>query len=217
LGPTLAASALGALLGLGVLRVVGEGESQPSNAVMPAPAVLAMAAPRTLSPPPVFERAAPEAEPPVKRTAAKTTNKPSQPSQPSDVAAKVEPRPRTPAHPASKEPAARPAADAAQPKAPALPPPSFAGADLAGEFDRNAAMQALRDAGDRAHACLVRVPSGPLRIAVTFARSGAVEGAVVEGPLAGTAPGACVEAKFRPLRIPPFRGSSLTVRKTIAY
>jgi hypothetical protein len=79
-------------------------------------------------------------------------------------------------------------------------------------------MQALRDAGDRARACLVGSPaSNAARIAVTFARTGNVTAAAIEGPLAGTAPGSCIEAKFRPLRIPPFRGSSLTVRKTISF
>jgi hypothetical protein len=56
-----------------------------------------------------------------------------------------------------------------------------------------------------------------LRVAVTFARAGTVSGALVEGPLAGTSTAACVEGKFRTLRVPPFRGSSLTVRKTIAF
>jgi hypothetical protein len=97
-------------------------------------------------------------------------------------------------------------------------PVTPAGVDLAGEFDRNAAMQALREAGDRARTCFARAgASGSLRVAVTFARAGTVTGAVVEGPLAGTSAASCVEGKFRTLRIPPFRGSSLTVRKTIAF
>jgi hypothetical protein len=95
---------------------------------------------------------------------------------------------------------------------------AFAGVDLAGEFDRNAAMQALREAGDRARTCVAHAgASGSLRVAVTFARAGTVSGAVVEGPLAGTGAAACVEGKFRSVRIPSFRGSSLTVRKTIAF
>jgi hypothetical protein len=96
------------------------------------------------------------------------------------------------------------------------PPPSFARVDTTAEFDRSAAMQVLRDAGDRARVCLVgaRVP-GPARIAVTFAQNGSVASAAVEGSFAGTPTATCVERKFRSLRIPAFRGSSLTVRKTI--
>jgi hypothetical protein len=38
----------------------------------------------------------------------------------------------------------------------------------------------------------------------------------VEPPLAGTPAGNCVAGKFRSLRVPPFRGSAVTVRKTIS-
>jgi hypothetical protein len=213
--PTFAAAALGALIGWGTLQVRSR-EPQLSNAVTPAPAALAMAAPRVVkAEPPVIERVTEEtAAPAPKRTAEKPPT--SKPSASSELGAKVEPRPRAPTRPVSKE-SSGPAAEAESQKTPVAPPPSLAGLELAGEFDRNVAMQALRDAGDRAHTCLARLPSGSLRIAVTFARTGTVEGAVVEGPLAGTAQGACVEAKFRPVRVPPFRGSSLTVRKTITY
>jgi hypothetical protein len=108
-----------------------------------------------------------------------------------------------------------PSAQVAPPKT--VAPPAFPGLDLAGEFDRNAAMQALCDAGDRARSCVARAGGGSLRVAVTFARTGIVSGAVVEGPLAGTSAATCVEGKFRTVRVPPFRGSSLTVRKTIAF
>jgi len=104
------------------------------------------------------------------------------------------------------------------PRAPAPPPPSFAHIDLSGEFDRNAAMQALRQAGDRARVCFVGVrTTASVRVAVTFARNGSATDAVVEGPLAGTPTGVCIASKFRSLHVPPFRGSSLTVHKTITF
>jgi len=79
-------------------------------------------------------------------------------------------------------------------------------------------MQALRQAGDGARSCVTgSPPTGDVRVAVTFARTGSVADAVVEGPLAGTPPATCIAGKFRPLRIPPFRGSSMTVRKTIMF
>jgi len=100
----------------------------------------------------------------------------------------------------------------------AHPSPSFGDVDLTGEFDRTAAMQVLREAGDHARSCLVGVaPAEGIRVAVTFARTGSVSNIVVEGPFAGTPKGECMAAKFRPLRVPPFRGSSVTVRKTIVF
>ncbi|HEX9297221.1 MAG TPA: protein kinase, partial [Polyangiaceae bacterium] len=98
------------------------------------------------------------------------------------------------------------------------PHPSFADVDLAGEFDRTSAMQVLREAGDHARGCLAgAAPPEGIRVAVTFARTGSVTNIVVEGPFAGTPKGECMAAKFRPLRVPPFRGSSVTVRKTIVF
>ena len=121
---------------------------------------------------------------------------------------------RNPANPGTEPPAI----EAPVTQAPAAPPPSVAGFDASGDFDRNAAMQALRQAGDNARGCVTGAPpAGDVRVAVTFARTGSVADATVEGPLAGTPPAACIAGKFRPLRIPPFRGSSMTVRKTIMF
>jgi hypothetical protein len=58
---------------------------------------------------------------------------------------------------------------------------------------------------------------GNPRVSVTFARSGQVADAHVEGPVAGTPAGQCISGKFRSLRVPPFRGSSVTVYKTIIF
>ncbi|HEU4534822.1 MAG TPA: hypothetical protein VFS00_11915, partial [Polyangiaceae bacterium] len=55
------------------------------------------------------------------------------------------------------------------------------------------------------------------RVAVTFAPSGAVSNAVVEGPpFAGTPVGGCVAAKFRAAKVPAFAGSAITVKKSFS-
>jgi hypothetical protein len=136
--------------------------------------------------------------------AKRTTKKPAKATRPK-VAAKERPRvqPQSPVAPVG---------------APAPAPPSFAHVDTTAEFDRSAALQVLRDAGDRAGTCLVGAHApGPVRIAVTFLQNGNVGSARVEGNLAGSSTAVCIEHKFRSVRIPAFRGSSLTVRKTITF
>jgi hypothetical protein len=134
------------------------------------------------------------------------------------------PRAETESHASAPLPSRAPAGEPTEPPAPRLdrapagPSPSLLDVDTAAEFDRNAAMQALRQAGDGTRSCFAGgAPSGGARVAVTFARSGGVAEVVVEPPLAGTASGNCIAGKFRSLRVPPFRGSSITVRKTITF
>jgi hypothetical protein len=93
--------------------------------------------------------------------------------------------------------------------------PSPSDVDTTADFDRNAAMGALRQAGDSARSC--GGASGSVRVSVTFARPGNVMDAHVEGPAAGTPSGACIAGKFRSLKIPAFRGSSVTVYKTVMF
>jgi hypothetical protein len=101
---------------------------------------------------------------------------------------------------------------------PPAPPPAPAELQVAGEFDRNAAMEVMRRAGDAARGCASGATSGGNpRVSVTFARTGQVADAHVEGPSAGTPAGQCISGKFRSLRVPPFRGSSVTVYKTIIF
>jgi hypothetical protein len=78
-------------------------------------------------------------------------------------------------------------------------------------------MEAMRRAGDGSRACVTGGASGGARVAVTFARSGSVADVAVEGSFAGTPVGNCIAGKFRSLAIPPFRGSSVTVRRTLAF
>jgi hypothetical protein len=79
-------------------------------------------------------------------------------------------------------------------------------------------MAALRQAAESAKRCHTPdAPAGGVRVAVTFARSGTVSATQIEGGVAGTPLGDCVVAKFQNVRVPPFRGSVMTVRKTVMF
>jgi hypothetical protein len=126
--------------------------------------------------------------------------------------------------PSSPAPPAKAAAQEA-PAAPRAAPPesaaatAFSDVDVAPPFNQAAAMQALRSAADAAKACRAGdVPSGAVRIAVTFGRAGRVTQANIEdSPVAGTAVGACILGRFRSIEVPPFHGSVMTVRKTMTF
>jgi hypothetical protein len=61
-------------------------------------------------------------------------------------------------------------------------------------------------------------PSGTAHVTVTFLPSGEVKTAVIRGaPFAGTSEGECVVGKFRPLRVPPFTGDAVTVRRDVTF
>jgi predicted Zn finger-like uncharacterized protein len=87
-----------------------------------------------------------------------------------------------------------------------------------GEFDRAAAMSALGGAAGAASGC--KKPDGPTgsgRVRVTFAPSGTVTSASVDGPpFAGTPVGGCVAAAFRNAHVPPFAGSPVAVSKSFS-
>lgn len=95
--------------------------------------------------------------------------------------------------------------------APPMPPPS-GGA----EFNKGAAAAALGAAAGGAKAC--KKPDGPTgsgRVKVTFAPSGNVTTANVDGPpFAGTSTGGCIAGEFRGVHVPPFDGSPVTVTKS---
>jgi predicted Zn finger-like uncharacterized protein len=126
------------------------------------------------------------------------------------------PRAEKPA--AAPPPAGLPPPPAAAPAAPAAaaPAPAAPAAGGSGDFDRAAALSALSAAATAAQSC--KKPDGPTgsgRVAVTFANNGTATTANVEGPpFAGTPVGGCVAARFRSVHIPPFGGSTITVRKT---
>ncbi len=87
-----------------------------------------------------------------------------------------------------------------------------------GSFDRGAASAALSSAAGGVGGCKkADGPTGSGRVSVTFAPSGSVTNAVVEGPpFAGTAVGGCVAAKFRGARVPAFAGAPITVKKSFS-
>jgi len=84
------------------------------------------------------------------------------------------------------------------------------------EFNRGAASSALGAAAGAAKSC--KTPDGPTgtgKVKVTFAPSGNVTSAQVQGPpFAGTSVGGCVAGVFRGARVPPFDGSPVSVTKS---
>ena len=53
-------------------------------------------------------------------------------------------------------------------------------------------------------------------VTITFAPSGRATTATVSGePFAGTSIGGCIAAKLRAVRVPPFGGEFITVKKTV--
>jgi predicted Zn finger-like uncharacterized protein len=120
-----------------------------------------------------------------------------------------------PDKPGTAAPVPTPEKTAAAPPTPATAEPAAA-APAAGPFDRSAAIAALNAAAGAASGC--KKPDGPTgtgRVSVTFAPSGRVTSANVDGPpFGGTSVGGCVAARFRSAHVPPFSGSPVTVHKS---
>jgi hypothetical protein len=158
-----------------------------------------------------------------------------EPIKPASLPAAKEPEPvvTKPARPGKRAPKAAPAAETStdvapmpEETAPAPLPPAAAAAQEATnsvtpdiDFNKEAARQALEEAGQRAASCrTIDTPAGSARIAVTFAPAGNVTAAVVEsGPFVGTTAGGCVASKFRSVRVPAFTGDPITVHKSISF
>jgi hypothetical protein len=100
-----------------------------------------------------------------------------------------------------------------------LAPPAPPQDDPLPPFEASAASTALGAAASAAQSC--RVPGAgrfPARVSVTFAPSGKVTTATVDGPqVSGTAAGGCVATKFRSIRVNPFSGPAVTVHKTFDF
>jgi len=102
------------------------------------------------------------------------------------------------------------------------PPPEKTAAPAEGggsqEFNRGAATSALGSAAGAAKGC--KKPDGPTgtgKVKVTFAPSGNVTSAQVQGaPFAGTPVGGCVASAFRSARVPPFSGAPVSVTKSFS-
>ena len=85
-------------------------------------------------------------------------------------------------------------------------------------FSVSAAQVALTQAAGNASGC--KKPDGPTgsgKVKVTFATSGRVTSANVDGPpFAGTPVGGCVAGQFRRAKVPPFVGNPVTVSKSFS-
>ena len=134
-----------------------------------------------------------------------TTNKPSEPVK----GAPTPPVAVAPTTPAPEKPPAATKRPQIQ-NAPAAAAPGT-------EFDRTAARAALASAAAQASACRKDGdPSGTASITITFAPSGRVTSANLQGPpFAGTATGGCIASAMRRANVPAFSGEHVTVTKTI--
>lgn len=154
--------------------------------------------------------------------------------EPAQEAAKEEPKKEEgPTEQAAIDPTAKEEGkDAAAAAKPATPPPTTgkstaskskdssqdepkASANLQ-PFNKNAAVSALTAAANQAASCKkIGGPTGTGKVTLTFAPSGRVTSANVNGPpFAGTSVGGCVASIFRRAKVPPFSGSSVTVSKS---
>jgi hypothetical protein len=84
-------------------------------------------------------------------------------------------------------------------------------------FDTAAAAAALETAASVALACRkAEDPTGTATVIVTFAPSGRVTNATVNGkPFAGTVTGGCIAAAMRRATVPRFTGLPVTVTKRV--
>jgi type IV secretory pathway VirB10-like protein len=188
----------------------------------PAPSPTAESPPtpraREVLPEPPPRRTASEEEPPRAR---KTTSE-DEPARPRKAATEEEParaRSSETARP-SRSRATRPAADeeSAGPPETRLPDSSEA-PPARPTIDQGALRAAFAEGEAKAKACLgATSPTGTARFSVTFAPTGEVVGAIISGaPFANTLEGQCMTAKFRSVRVPPFTGGEVIVRKSISF
>lgn len=118
--------------------------------------------------------------------------------------------------PQAAAPAAEPPIETAAPVAAELPPVAPPAEVQIAPFDKSAASSALNAALSAAASCRKEgTPNFPFNITVTFAPSGVVTNAVVNGPpFAGTPTGGCIAKSFRSARVNPFEGPAVTINKT---
>jgi hypothetical protein len=122
----------------------------------------------------------------------------------------------TPGTPGAKPGApSSPSSPTTKPKDAAKEEPKAAAPASDQPFSKAAAVSALSAAAGSAGSCKkLGGPTGSGRVQVTFAPSGRVTTANVEGaPFAGTSVGGCVASLFRKAHIPPFSGNAVTVSK----
>lgn len=220
--------AAAALLGAGLfLFAGGEGGDAPKEVAAASaeatPAPTDEAPDKAESPEPAATEGTAKADPPSKEdspadeSAAKAEGEEKSEVQAAVAEAKEKPAPPVPAKaPAEKREPSKPVTAVAKPAPPPTPSPAPKPAAEAPPFDRAAALSALNKATDASASC--KRPDGPTgsgRVAVTFAPTGVVTTANVEGPpFAGTSVGSCIAARFRSARVPAFSGGMVTVRKS---
>jgi predicted Zn finger-like uncharacterized protein len=120
----------------------------------------------------------------------------------------------TPKETTAKEPQPAPREPTAPTKEPKPVAASGAGADE--KFNMGEAKARLGAISSAAQSCKRGDTAGSGRVEIVFAPSGAVQSAslVPGSPFEGTSTGACVVARFRTARVPPFGGSPFTVTKS---
>lgn len=88
-------------------------------------------------------------------------------------------------------------------------------AGVAAGFDAAAASSSITAAFARASSCLKDGdPRKSATILLTYAPSGRVTTAVLQGPYSGTVVGGCIASTLRSARVPPFSGDYVTVKRT---
>jgi hypothetical protein len=192
------------------LPVLSNAAPRVENTEAPAPVAEASSAPEAASAAPSI--AAPSIAPPSQVAVATTvaTN--------AAVASAVTPKaePTEPAEPPKAEAAIateKPATQTTHLEIHNAPPPAAPGT----EFDRSAAVSALKGAAAQASSCRKDGdPSGTATLVITFAPSGRVTSATIQGPpFAGTPTGGCIANTMRHAQIPSFDGDRVTVTKTV--
>lgn len=141
----------------------------------------------------------------------------SEEAPPAPASAEAAPAP-PPAEAPKLERVASPAAGpkAGDERAPRAQPAAPAPAGTA--FNRDAAATALGAALANAQRCVPGGMGGVARVAVTFAPSGRVTQATVEGPpFAGTPAGGCIARRARAASVPAFPGGPVTVHKSVRF
>jgi hypothetical protein len=210
-----------------VLRPPGE---RPSNAPAsaehapePVPSPVTSAAP----PAPPAEVATPSnpSEPPaLAEPIAEPAAQPAPAPQAQTSPAKPIAKSAAPEEPRSERPTPAPAPEPAKPVEPAKAAvksfePSKAAEPKSGDapFDKAAALSALSSAASAASGCRKEGdPSGMATVVITFAPSGRVTSANVNGPpFAGTPTGGCIASAMRRAIVPAFSGSHITVSRTV--
>jgi len=214
----------------GVVAIVGlRGRAAPAH---PTPLPEASSTPQlpaetkpTAEPEPSAATEMASAAPPPAGRTETSSAKPSSAAVPTPTSSSVKTSSTTPAQAAISEPTAPKTAATssnekpAEAEKPTAPTPKSAPepAEPGTEFDRSAAIAALKAAAAEASTCRKDGdPSGTATLTITFAPSGRVTSANIQGPpFAGTPTGGCIANAMRHAHVPAFSGDRVTVNKTI--